>query len=572
MLKKVPFFVVISLILIHNSIVGKSLLKEERLPTTSFSIPVNIPVSFSGNYGEIRATHFHSGVDIRVGGVVGESIISAGDGYISRISVSPTGYGNAIYINHPNGKTTLYGHLHDFAPHIQKFIREEQYNKNSFSINIELDSTHFKVKKGDFIGRAGNSGSSGGPHLHFEVRETISQIPMNPKDFINFKSPDNISPTIERVAFYAIDFENTLPQTSHIASFSGPTSQTILLPQKFYIAVQGVDRQNGTNARLAIKHYNYYLNDQLIFSFSPENIPFSKGRYVNSILEYPQRNSFKRSMVKSWVEPGCGLTDNIISINEGIFILDNFETKNLKIELIDHFNNKTTQIYKVKRDSTINRFSDFNLERIDSNRIMPWYIPNRFIEDDIRVFLPQGSLYSSILLNYNKEIINGKDTWKVHNANTPIHNSYLLALKVDSVKDGLSDKLCIIALNPNGSTSYVGGKYQNGWIESRVSFFGNFQIAYDTIAPTITPSFSNGANLSSRNSVRITISDNLSGISEYNVYIDNEWNLAEYDPKNRALNVHLSADKLKKGKEHIMEIIVSDNRGNVNRLKRKFIW
>jgi len=145
-----------------------------------YRLPLNLPISLSGNYGELRSTHFHSGIDLRVGGVSGAPVYSAMDGYISRISVSPVGYGHALYICHPNGTTTLYGHLMNFTPNVAKWVEEMQYSKRSFQVNLYPDSLKFPVKKGELIGNAGNSGSSGGPHLHFEIRETQRQIPLNP--------------------------------------------------------------------------------------------------------------------------------------------------------------------------------------------------------------------------------------------------------------------------------------------------------------------------------------------------------------------------------------------------------
>ncbi len=173
-----------------------------------FRIPVNVPVSLSGNYGELRATHFHAGIDIRVGGVPGAPLYAAEDGFISRISVSPTGYGLALYIDHPKGVTTLYGHMQEFAPAIASWVREQQYNAQSFSVNLKPDKNQFPVKKGDFIGKAGNTGSSGGPHLHFEVRETSTQIPLNPLKEAGIKVQDNIASYLADTIPACVDAEN----------------------------------------------------------------------------------------------------------------------------------------------------------------------------------------------------------------------------------------------------------------------------------------------------------------------------------------------------------------------------
>ena len=146
----------------------------------SYRLPLNLTPSLSGNFGELRATHFHGGLDFRVGGVSGAPVYSVYDGYISRVSVSPSGYGHAVYIQHPNGRTTVYGHLMAFSPAVEQWVRKNQYEKESFSVTLVPDSTMFRVKKGDLIGKAGNTGSSGGPHLHFEIRNSATEITLDP--------------------------------------------------------------------------------------------------------------------------------------------------------------------------------------------------------------------------------------------------------------------------------------------------------------------------------------------------------------------------------------------------------
>ncbi|MDD2584670.1 MAG: M23 family metallopeptidase, partial [Bacteroidales bacterium] len=296
------FFIVLLL-----TFISYSFLRADGFDSAlSYRNPLDNSVSLSGSYGELRATHFHSGIDLRVGGVTGAPIYAAADGYISRISVSPTGYGNALYINHLDGKTTLYGHMLDFNPSIAVWVREKQYQKESFRVNLRPSINKFIVKKGDFLGRAGNSGSSGGPHLHFEVRETESQLPLNPLHYSKVKVVDNISPQFQKVNFYSISNFETIPQRELVRSFTGNYSQVIEVPDTFYVAVAGVDKQNNTYAKLAVYRYNYYLDNELIFSFTPEGIPFSKGRYINSVVEFPEKQSSKLSLIKSWVEPGCG--------------------------------------------------------------------------------------------------------------------------------------------------------------------------------------------------------------------------------------------------------------------------
>ena len=537
-----------------------------------YRLPINLPVSLSGSYGELRATHFHSGIDLRIGGVVGASLFAAESGFISRITVSPTGYGNAIYIQHPDGMTTLYGHMHDFAINIAKWVREQQYEKEKFAVNLYPDPLMFPVKRGDFLGRAGNSGSSGGPHLHFEVRDTETQIPLNPITEAGINVPDNIPPVINRVSFYSITDPLTLPQTRLLASFTEPFLTQITVSDTFYVAVAAIDKQNNTTARLAVSHYNYYLNDSLIFSFVPDRIPFDQGRYINSVVEYSEKQLKGVNMIKSFTEPGGGLRQNIESVGYGLFILTDDNLHTVKIELLDEHKNKTTRSFKVKRGAVAPASLISDTVALKRGTVMPWFLPNRFESDGIRLMLPPGALYSSILFEAEPLTFNGAPAWRVHRNTTPIHNAARIALRADHIPSHLTDKAVIVTFNGNGGQNSIGGTYKNGWIETSTGTFGNFGISLDTIPPRIVPAFKDGENLSGRSYLRITISDNLSGVADYSVMIDDKWILTAYDPKNRRLETELRSDKITKGKRHNIVISVTDSRGNNNTLKSSFIW
>ena len=553
-----------------------STLASEKEKVVTYRNPLDLALSLSGSYGELRATHFHSGVDFRIGGVSGARLYAAADGYVSRISVSPGGYGHAIYIDHPDGRTTLYGHMMDFAPNITRWVREQQYLQKDFSVNLYPEKSMFPLKKGDFIGRAGNTGSSGGPHLHFEVRESSTQIPLNPLKATSITVVDNIPPEFRSIGFYGICNHQALPSRWKVASHNSGYNGIISLPDTFYVAVDAIDRQNGTNAKLAVYQYNYYLDDTLVFSFTPEKIPFDAGRYINSIVEYSEKSNNNISMVKSWVEPGGGLASNIRSVNDGLFILrDNLEHK-IRIELKDEHGNTTNKYFRAKRSGSPGSLKGDTQNSNNSfsrSIVMPWFIPNRYHDSLVRLMLPPAALYSSIEFSADTINVNGDIYHMVHNESTPLHNPAILALKVPAKFAGMPvQKLMLVKLNKNGRLSSAGGTWRNGWVEGRIGSFGIYGIATDTIPPVVTPLFANNQNLSGRNSLRFTVKDNLSGISSYNVWIDGIWILTSYDPKNSRLESELMPDKLRKGVKHDLEIEVKDNKGNTTVLKRTFIW
>ena len=168
-------------------------------------LPMNKPILLSGNFGELRATHFHSGIDIRTGGVEGLPVVCVKEGRLVRVSVSPTGYGQALYIEHPDGTTTVYGHLQRFVSQITEIVRELQYRQESFKIDADFRPYKLVFRQGDTIAYSGNSGSSGGPHLHFEVRNTLTEHTLNPLHYYQIR--DMKAPVIRKLYLYAISEE-----------------------------------------------------------------------------------------------------------------------------------------------------------------------------------------------------------------------------------------------------------------------------------------------------------------------------------------------------------------------------
>lgn len=535
-----------------------------------FRYPLDVPMSLSGNYGELRSNHFHNGIDFRVGGVVGAPIYATEQGYISRVTVSASGYGNAIYIMHPNGYLSVYGHMHCFADRIADFVREKQYADESFVQDISFTPEQFPVKKGDYIGKAGNTGSSGGPHLHFEIRDENNN-PTNPFGRGYLKIKDNMPPVFNNVLFYGFDYVNWVPDSYYIGM---PKNGIINLPQHSYVCIDAVDKQEGTNAKLAVNDYKVYLDTTLIYHFSLGEVPMDWGRDINSLMEFKQKVVRGKSYVKSYVDPGNLLRDRIKGDNFGIITLNDTLKHKVRIEVADVNNNRAVRSYVVKRADSL--FAAVQRDSVVAKgAYAAWFLPNFHNADGFDVFIPQGVLYNSISLHVDslpQRVTPYAPVWNVASDRIALRSAVTVSIK-GNVPDSLAGKAFVAFVYNGGKLGYAGGKYDpaSGVFEAKVLSLGKFTVATDTEAPSVVPAFANNSVVKGE-SVVFRMRDNLSGIKSYRVEIDGHWVLAEHDAKTRRVIVPLKYAKIAKGKRHEAVFVAEDNCGNVTRVKRVFTW
>lgn len=552
----------------------------------SFSNPLKIAPSLSGNYGELRATHFHSGIDLRIGGVSGAPVYAPADGYISRVTCSPTGYGNAIYITHPGGYVTVYGHLQSFAAPISSYIINKQYEKESFAIDEQFDATQFPVKRGDMIGRAGNTGSSGGPHLHFEIRR--DNVPLNPLKNSSIKIIDKTPPTIDQIRIFAYREIEGIPVYYPISWIKGDSKGGLNgvteVTDSFFIAVKATDYQKGNRSKFSVYNYRFYLDSTPIFSFTPDAIPFENGRYINSLVEYSAKVQERQSMVKSWVEPANALSvnlPNIVKKGDGLFILNDDNVHTIRVEAVDEHGNSAIKNVKVKRALPFSGIKD-SVARADISRnsTMPWFINNFAERFGVRVIVPMGTLYRTISFTLDTAIVNGGVGYQIGDENIALNGSVLISVDSSRVKNCLplrlferyKDQIFLAQSSKDGDLNYSGGYWKEGRFEANIGRLGRYTFAVDTVPPKVIPSFSKGSDLRKRDSFTVTIKDDLSGIASYKVFIDNRWILASFDAKSNRLFVKLDRKYIKRGVTHSVEIIVKDGRNNVNTVKTRFLW
>ena len=533
-----------------------------------FRYPLDVPMSLSGNYGELRSNHFHAGIDFRIGGVVGAPIYAAERGYISRISIGPSGYGNALYITHPNGYVTVYGHMHCFNDGIARFVLEKQYETESFRQDISLSPEQFPVQKGDFIGKAGNSGSSGGPHLHFEIRDENNQC-TNAFARGYLSIPDNVPPTFRDLLFYGLHYRNGVPESFYVGRGD---NGYIRLPQHSYVCIDAYDRQEGTNAKLAVNEYKVWLDDNLLYHFVLGEVPGYMGRDINSLIEFKQKAVRGRTYVKSYVEPGNLLQDRIKADNYGVISLNDTLKHKVKIEVVDINNNKSAKTFSVKR---VDSLYEETMADTSNVQYAAWFLPNFYVGEGLKLYVPQGALYNSIDLKV--DTLPGRITpfapvWSVATNRIALRKAVSVSVGCN-LPDSLVSKAFLAHVYKDGNFGYAGGKYDSikKEMNANVLSLGQFTVAVDLVAPEITPAIANNAVLKG-NTIVFRMRDRLSGIKSYRVEIDGHWVLAQHDAKTRRIIIPLQDARIDRGRKHELVFVAEDNCGNRSTVKRVFTW
>ena len=565
------FYLLINCLLTYGQIASEDI---------EFRSPIDFPIYLSGNYGEIRSGHFHAGIDIKTQGVIGKKIHAVEDGYISRIKISANSYGKTLYINHPNGYTTVYGHLNEFNYQITKIVKDLQYQNNEFEINYFPNANELPVKKGQIIAFSGNTGSSDGPHLHFEVRETIDQIPVNPLLF-NFEIEDNIPPVFYSIYFYPLNDNSKINHLHKKTSFklkkkngiySITDTNQLFLSGEFGIGIEINDYLNNSHNKCGIYSLALRINNQQTYSHIINKISFNESAYIKSHIDYAEKQKSKKSIQKTFIAPNNNLSIYKSVLNRGKYNFCNDTLYNIEVIASDTYGNKSTLIVQAK--GNIPDTTKPDTSKSDKGIFMNWDTENVFENSEIKIIIPAKSLYDSINFKYSTSapIKNAfSKTHHIHNKNTPIHKNFSISIKTKNLPEELSDKALIGNLLNDNSVKSIGGEIVNDYIVSQSKTFGNYTVLIDTISPVVKP-FTKNNTLLQTNKIKFAVKDDLSGIKSYNGYIDNEWVLFEYDLKNDLLFYSIDKDRVKKNIEHELELFVIDNNENISTYYTTFFW
>lgn len=571
-------FSLIVFIVVYQIFITNLLVAQVLPSSTNFRSPLDIPLIVAGNFGEVRSNHFHTGMDFKTKGVEGKNIYSIEDGYVSRIAFSHYGYGRVIYISHSNGYTSAYAHLSKFKSPIAQYVKSYQYKIQKETFNVYLDSGELAVKKGQVVALSGNSGSSSAPHLHFEIRETNSENPMNPLLF-GYKIRDYKKPTIYNLKIFPLD-DNSLVNGLHsdkVIPVKKNKKGTYYINQKITafgnigFALHSTDRLNARNV-CGLYTLNLRVNGNDLFSHKLDKLDFSTNRYVNHHVDYLRHKRNNQTFHKSFIK-GNNLLDIYNKRENGYLFVAVDSSYNLQYKAKDYQGNSSSLVFNLKGDRT-EKSTKYRGDK-SCDKLFEFSESNYFEAKGFHLLMAENTLYDDLCFNYRASSDSNFLSAVHHLAMSyvGVHHYYKLSIAPNVVLDSsLFPKLLIVSIDAKGKIRDMGGSFEKGFVTARVREFGKFAISIDTTIPVlILEGKQNLDELKSSSKISFKIGDNLSGIKSYSASIDGKWILTSYKRKRNRLVVSLSeAEGLTPG-THDLEIEVVDEKGNSNVMKTEIV-
>jgi len=552
---------------------------SQKIDSSYYRSPIDFPISLSGNFGELRSNHFHSGIDIRTKGEEGKVVYAVADGFVSRIKVSAYGYGNALYITHPNGQVSVYGHLQQYNKKITEYIRTQQYNVESFEVDLFPQKNILKVNKGDTVALSGNTGGSEAPHLHFEIRDDKTEQIKNP--LLNgFFVPDSIKPTITELVLYpknihaAVNNENeriNYDVKNVRGNLSLVNNKPIEVSGIVGFAIETNDEENDHAGKNGTYNIQLYVDNELRYEYKIAAFAFEQTRNINAHIDYQLKKKSGKLIQKCFVEPNNKFPCYKFDKNRGFVNFTDDSIHLVKIVVSDVSSNQNTLLFLVQSHKNIAKEKDKN--KGQTQDYFYHNIDNYFSRDGIKINIPNSVLQNDISFEYKMEVShkNYSPIYKIHHEEEGLLAAYSLKIKpTKSISDKLKSKLLIASVNHGGGLSAEGGSYNTttNTVDANLKNFGYFTVAIDTVKPFVGNIIIDKPSAKIRNII-VKISDNFSGIKSYKGTVDGKWILMEYDYKNARL-IYTFDEKYNDELPHKFAIIVTDQKGNEAKAVKEF--
>lgn len=538
--------------------------QQDSIP--DYHPPLDIPLVLNANFGELRPNHFHMGVDFKTNGITGLKLYSIAEGYVSRVKASPYGYGNVVYINHPNGITSVYAHCSAFIGELDSLVKLTQEKEQNFEVEIFPKPDEIKLARGEHFALSGNTGHSGGPHLHFELRDTKTESALNPLQF-GFEISDHIAPEIRNLKIYGVTEKGyliagkskTVPVSKgKYGYYIGGNTTTI--PANYCSEHGGigfsfdvVDHYDKSTNSLGLYGSYLIVNKDTIFEQRLDSVSFDNTRYINSHTDYTEYKINKKEYHKSF-----RTKENPLTIykrnNLGIIPFHPLDTFQITYIAFDTKNNKSILNFQVNTlEGAIHPESKF----LTKDYLFP---DSSFVfkNNSLSIEVPEGCIYEP-----TPKYLKTNETISIGTSAIPIQKAITIKRKLSDPT--LPTEKYYIASN----SSYLATKYYDGWLSAESKSLGVFSIKSDTIAPSIAPlNFLKTDTICKKPTMTWKITENKTSLADYDLFIDGKWYLLEYESK--GTYAFFRKPKSLTGKHHL-KITAKDACGNISIWEKELI-
>ncbi|WP_431161301.1 M23 family metallopeptidase [Flagellimonas beolgyonensis] len=534
---------------------------QENYPQDIFQSPLEIPLVLAGTFGELRSNHFHSGIDIKTQQREGLRVLSIADGTITRIKVSHWGYGKALYIAHPNGYTSVYGHLQKFSPEIEAYVKKAQYAKQSYEVELFPDYGEIKVSKGETIAFSGNTGGSAGPHLHFEIRSSVSEKPTNPLLY-GYEVRDATDPTLVSLYGYPLSDGAQINKSGEKIqlNYSRQADGSFLAEKVTAIGTIGFgintfDRQDMAANKNGVYAVKQTVNGRVYSEFDFETFSFGETRYINTLIDYAHFYKHRQRVQKLFKEPFNHLGIYKTLYNNGEIDIEEGLSYNVELTISDIAGNTTKLVIPVE-----GKREPLKIPK-DEGKTENFILadkPNNFDLGAAKVYFPANTFYEDFYIRLEK----GSDTVAIHDNSVAAHRNFTISFDPTKYNEEERKQLFIAHLDEDYRPSHSKTYKRDGAFTTRTRTLGTYTLVRDSVAPEIRPkNFKEKQWLSNYNYLSMVITDDLSGIDTYSATLNGEWILMEYEPKTNTLTYDFDDERVK-ATENELKLTVTDNVGN----------
>lgn len=542
---------------------------QEKYPQDYFESPLDIPLILAGTFGELRSNHFHAGIDIKTQRRQGLPVYAVAEGTVTRIKVSHWGYGKALYVAHPNGYTSVYAHLQKFSPEIEAYVKKEQYKKKSYEIELFPKLGELSIADREVIAFSGNTGGSSGPHLHFEIRNSVNEKPTNPLLY-GYDVRDATNPSLVGLFGYALSENAHINRSQEKVqlNFKKQADGSFLADKVTAMGTigfgfNGFDRQDMAANKNGVYSVRQTVNGKVYSEYIFDSFSFGETRYINTLIDYSHYAKLRQRVQKCFKDPSNYLSiykklyrDGKINVEEGL---------SYKVELVisDIKGNNTKVIIPVEGKSETDL--QFKKQNETDNYLLASK-PNSFDLGAAKVYFPANTFYNNFYIDLKK----GEDTVTIHNKTASAHRNFTLTFDVSKHPETERKQLFIARINDDNEPQYARTFKRNGTFTTRTRTLGSYTIARDTAPPNIRPrNFKKDKWLDGYDYLSLQITDDLSGIKTYSATLNGEWILLEYEPKTKTLTYNFD-ERIANKTQCDLKVTVTDNVGNSSTFESTF--